>query len=211
MVSSPSTRKRCRRIPRLLADRAHPAVRLFKSGPLPDSSHTLWFPIRLKPGQAGSRPRGSCPDRPGTFPGGLTPRWTRPPNERLTGGSAFQAIGPVRAFRLLSGTPNFPCPTGPAGVESGVRAVIAVFVLLTSEGCASTERIDPRSPGDRCLYSCIDGMRCVGTIFRKANGPLYGRCELEMHRCATSVDCVGGDICVRFGSDIGVCHPVTFP
>jgi len=96
-------------------------------------------------------------------------------------------------------------------VDSGVRVVIAVFFLLTLAECASTERIDPRNPGDHCLYSCIDGMRCVGTIFRKANGPLYGQCELEPHRCATSADCVGGDICVRFGSDIGVCHPVTFP
>ena len=126
------------------------------------------------------------------------------PNAEVRGTSV---PGLLRAEQVLAAVQ----PTIRNEVESGVRIVIAALLLLTSAECATTERIDPRNPGDRCLYSCTDGMRCVGTIFRKATSPLYGQCELEPHRCATSANCVGGDICVRFGSDIGVCRPVTFP
>jgi hypothetical protein len=92
-------------------------------------------------------------------------------------------------------------------VDVGRLAAIVVFFGCAT--CASTERADLHSPGDRCLYSCANGMRCAGTVFRRGTAPLYGQCELEPNRCVTVADCVGGDACARFGAEIGICHPVT--
>jgi len=82
-------------------------------------------------------------------------------------------------------------------------AVVAFFCLAS---CASTERIDPHNPGDHCLYSCPDGARCEGTVFRRGTTPIYGQCALEPHRCVTVADCISGEACIRFGSEIGLCR-----
>jgi hypothetical protein len=92
-------------------------------------------------------------------------------------------------------------------VDVGRLAAIVVFV--GSAACASTERIDPHGPGDHCLYSCPNGMRCAGTVFRRGTAPLYGQCELEPHRCVAVADCLGGEACARFGAEVGICQPVT--
>ena len=63
--------------------------------------------------------------------------------------------------------------------------------------------------GRCCLYSCPSGMHCAGTMFRRETTPLYGHCELDPNYCMTVADCVSGDACARFGSEIGICHPVT--
>jgi hypothetical protein len=94
-----------------------------------------------------------------------------------------------------------------AGYTPGVRLLAAAFVLWGLAACASTERADPHNPGDHCLYSCPDGMRCAGTVFRKGTSPRYGQCELEARRCLTDADCSGADACARFGSEIGLCRP----
>jgi hypothetical protein len=86
-------------------------------------------------------------------------------------------------------------------------AVFVLFEFLSCIACASTERIDPHNPGDHCLYSCPGGMRCAGTVFRRGTTPVYGQCELEPHRCVSTTDCVGGEACARFGSEIGLCRP----
>ena len=77
-------------------------------------------------------------------------------------------------------------------------------VLAAAIGCAS-QRIDPHTPGDRCLYSCPDGMTCAGTTFQRARAN-PGRCELVPNRCLVSADCRSREACIRPGQEIGVCR-----
>jgi hypothetical protein len=72
-------------------------------------------------------------------------------------------------------------------------------------GCAA-QRVDPHSPGDHCLYSCPDGMVCVGTTYQRSRAN-PGRCELAPNRCLVSTDCRPREACVRPGQATGLCEP----
>jgi hypothetical protein len=84
----------------------------------------------------------------------------------------------------------------------GLASVVALATLL---GCAS-QQIDPHNPGDRCLYTCPDGMACAGTTFQRARAN-PGRCELAPERCLATTDCRAHEDCVRAGEATGVCRP----
>ena len=76
-------------------------------------------------------------------------------------------------------------------------------VVAMTIGCAS-QRVDPHTPGDRCLYSCPDGMTCAGTTFPRGHAN-PGRCQLVPNRCMTADDCRPRERCIRPGEAIGVC------
>ena len=78
-------------------------------------------------------------------------------------------------------------------------------VVAIAVGCAS-ERLDPHTPGDRCLYSCPDGMTCAGTTFPRGHAN-PGRCQLAPNRCMVTADCRPRERCSRPGPGIGVCDP----
>ena len=80
-----------------------------------------------------------------------------------------------------------------------------MIALATALGCAS-QRIDPHSPGDRCLYSCPEGMSCAGTLFGQGR-TTPGRCQLTHGRCMVTADCRPREQCVRAGQTVGVCRP----
>lgn len=78
-----------------------------------------------------------------------------------------------------------------------------LWVLALAIGCAA-ERLDPHAPGDRCLYSCPDGMSCAGTTFPRGRAN-PGRCELAPSRCMVTADCRARERCLRPGQAVGVC------
>jgi hypothetical protein len=81
--------------------------------------------------------------------------------------------------------------------------IVALAAVL---GCTNQQRIDPHTPGDRCLYSCPEGMVCEGTTFaRGRSNP--GLCRLAPRRCVAPTDCRPRELCVRPGPAIGVCQP----
>ncbi len=87
-------------------------------------------------------------------------------------------------------------------MNSARRWLIVVAIVM---GCAS-ERLDPHTPGDRCLYSCPDGMTCVGTTFPRGHAT-PGRCQLAPNRCVVTADCRPREHCTRPGTGVGVCDP----
>ena len=84
-----------------------------------------------------------------------------------------------------------------------VSWLVALFLLA---GCAS-QRIDPHTPGDRCLYGCPDEMICAGTTFPRGRQPEPGHCQLAPNRCLAAGDCRPRERCVRPGEAVGVCQP----
>src|SRR3569623_2978214 len=82
---------------------------------------------------------------------------------------------------------------------------LPVLALMAFLGCAS-QQIDPHTPGERCLYSCPDGMTCLGTVVARGRA-LPGQCQLRSHRCQGDGDCRGSERCARPGAAIGVCTP----
>jgi hypothetical protein len=66
--------------------------------------------------------------------------------------------------------------------------------------------VDPHVPGDRCVYTCPDGMTCVGTtlVRRRANP---GACQLTQNRCMAITDCRPREVCIRPSPAVGQCHP----
>ena len=80
--------------------------------------------------------------------------------------------------------------------------LVALAVALS---CAS-QRIDPHTPGDRCLYSCPDGMICAGTTFPRGHAN-PGQCQLVPNRCMVVSDCRPRERCIRPGEAVGVCNP----
>jgi len=81
-----------------------------------------------------------------------------------------------------------------------------LIVLAMAAGCAS-ERIDPHTPGDRCVYACPDGMTCAGTSFPRGRAPNPGHCQLAPKRCRVTADCRPREHCTRAEPGIGVCTP----
>src|ERR1700754_2189320 len=88
-------------------------------------------------------------------------------------------------------------------IPAGALWVVPSFVAV---GCAS-ERIDPHSPGDRCLYACPDQMTCAGTTFPRGRQPNPGHCQLAANRCMVAGDCRPRERCIRPGEALGVCRP----
>ena len=84
------------------------------------------------------------------------------------------------------------------GGTSGIGRAIAL-------GCAS-QRLDPHAQQDRCLYSCPDGMICVGTTFQRSRAN-PGQCQLAPNRCMVVGDCRPREQCIRPGKRVGVCDP----
>ena len=84
--------------------------------------------------------------------------------------------------------------------------VPGLLILLAALGCASQRVDDPHTPGDRCLYSCPDGMSCVGTTFSRGHAN-PGLCQLVPNRCTVTADCRSRERCLRSGQEIGVCRP----
>ncbi|HEX3904044.1 MAG TPA: hypothetical protein VH853_14485 [Polyangia bacterium] len=82
---------------------------------------------------------------------------------------------------------------------------VSLSVLAMTSGCAA-QRVDPRLPGDRCLYSCPDGMTCTGTTYARGHAN-PGQCQLVPHRCLVGADCRPREQCVRPGEAVGVCNP----
>ena len=78
--------------------------------------------------------------------------------------------------------------------------------LLMAMGCAA-ERVDPHTPGDRCLYTCPDEMLCAGTTFARGRQAIPGHCQLAPNRCLAADDCRPREQCIRPGPAVGVCHP----
>jgi hypothetical protein len=85
--------------------------------------------------------------------------------------------------------------------------------FLVALGCATPhDNLDARDPGDRCLETCPEGMRCAGTTRMKVPKRTYpGRCELLPGRCASDPDCGRGRQCVRTTERIGLCAPSPRP
>lgn len=77
-------------------------------------------------------------------------------------------------------------------------------LLGLASGCAS-QKVDPHTVGDHCLYTCPDGLTCLGTTFPRGTAK-PGRCELRAERCLASADCRSGEHCVRPGDVVGVCQ-----
>jgi len=80
-----------------------------------------------------------------------------------------------------------------------------LIALAIAIGCAA-QQVDPHTPGDRCLYSCPDGMTCVGTTFARSRAN-PGICQLVQSRCMATTDCRPRERCVRPGASVGVCNP----
>jgi hypothetical protein len=88
-----------------------------------------------------------------------------------------------------------------------VARLIRVLSFLAAFGCASaSDRIDPHAPGDRCLYSCPEGMACAGTFFGRGRTK-PGQCGLTPGRCMATADCRPRELCIRPGPSVGVCKP----
>jgi hypothetical protein len=87
------------------------------------------------------------------------------------------------------------------------RRIVTIFVFAL--GCATApDRLDAHNPGDRCIETCPEGMRCEGTTTMKAPKKTYpGRCVLLAGRCATDPDCARGERCVRSSERLGLCAP----
>src|SRR6516165_9949294 len=88
------------------------------------------------------------------------------------------------------------------GALAGIGVWVIVLVLAVS--CA-LQRVDPHSPGDRCLYSCPDGMICTGTTFPRGRAN-PGNCQLAQNRCVVTSDCRPRERCLRPGPAIGMCE-----
>ena len=91
-----------------------------------------------------------------------------------------------------------------SGMTMWALGLLAVAAIL---GCASQQPVDPHAPGDRCLYSCPDGMTCVGTTYQRGRAT-PGQCQLAKNRCQVDGDCRARERCSRAGANTGVCQPV---
>jgi hypothetical protein len=80
-----------------------------------------------------------------------------------------------------------------------------VWLLALAIGCAE-QRVDPHTPGDRCLYTCPDGMTCVGTTYSRSRAH-PGACQLAPSRCMAAADCRPRERCIRPGPAVGLCSP----
>jgi len=86
--------------------------------------------------------------------------------------------------------------------NAAVWSVLGLAALLGG-GCAS-QRIDPHTAGDRCLYSCPEGLTCVGTTYGRGRA-LPGQCQVTAGRCLADRDCHARERCARSGEATGVC------
>jgi len=84
-----------------------------------------------------------------------------------------------------------------------------LVVLAMVIGC-TFDRIDPHTPGDRCLYSCPEGMVCSGTTFGRSRAN-PGRCQLTPHRCMVVGDCRPREKCIRPTEGVGLCIGLPIP
>jgi len=89
---------------------------------------------------------------------------------------------------------------------AGPHVAWLVVALVTASACA-VQKVDPHVPGDRCLYTCPDGMTCVGTTYRRGRAAIPGACQLTPNRCVATTDRRPRERCIRPGRDVGVCRP----
>lgn len=119
--------------------------------------------------------------------------------KRTGHGGCTAEVGDIRATRSCPGSIL-------EAMRIAACSLCLLPLLIALAGCAS-ERIDPHSPGDRCLYSCPDEMVCAGTTFPRGRHPNPGHCQLAADRCMVASDCRPRERCIRPGPAVGVCQP----